>query len=222
MGTLGTLSVGTGFGDVRLAALRVTMTTLSNNSATKRRHWQGRSHTRRGRRIEMPTPVPDHRHPPESASHGPGLASFTGTFEGTAGRLRSSHLPDHPAPCLVETVVQRARRLGVSPLTVRRRIRIGLDPAVQIGGTWRILLADATSLQHLPSECSVRQIANTLGVSELTVRRWIAAGAIPAVKRGRAWIISRHSLEAKHISADEISPCRPDPAFPGGRPGQRG
>jgi excisionase family DNA binding protein len=95
----------------------------------------------------------------------------------------------------VETVVQRARRLGVSPLTVRRRIRTGVDPAVQIGGTWRILLADSRSLQHLPPECSVRQTANTLGVSELTVRRWIASGAIPAVKHGRAWTISRHSLE---------------------------
>src|SRR4030088_2401893 len=124
----------------------------------------------------MPTPVPEHRHP-ETASNRSGLASFTGKFQGAAGRLLGSHLPDLPAPCLVETVVQRARRLGVSPLTVRRRIRTGLDPALQIGGTWRILLADTRSLQHLPPECSVRQIANTLGVSALTVRRWIAAGA---------------------------------------------
>jgi excisionase family DNA binding protein len=186
--------VGTGLGAVRLAVLWVTMTTLSNNAATKRRQWIERESHSAWTRIEMPTPVPD-RHPPESGSHRSGVASFTGTFEGTAGRLRSSHPPDHPAPCLVETVVQRARRLGVSPLTVRRRIRTGLDPALQIGGTWRILLADIRSLQHLPPECSVRQTANTLGVSELTVRRWIAAGAIPAVKRGRAWTISRHSLE---------------------------
>jgi len=143
----------------------------------------------------MPTPVPEHRHSPETASNRSGLASFTGKFQGAAGRLRSSQLPDLPAPCLVETVMQRARRLGVSPLTVRRRIRTGVDPAVQIGGTWRILLADTRSLQHLPAECSVRQTANTLGVSELTVRRWIASGAIPAVKHGRAWTISRHFLE---------------------------
>jgi excisionase family DNA binding protein len=101
---------------------------------------------------------------------------------------------DSPAKCLVESIEQRARRLGVSPLTIRRRIRSGQDAAFRVGGTWRLPLAGA-ALRDLPPECSVRQIANTLGVSELTVRRWIASGQVPAAKDGGVWTISRHFLE---------------------------
>jgi excisionase family DNA binding protein len=99
-----------------------------------------------------------------------------------------------PAKCLVESIEQRARHLGVTPLTIRRRIRSGQDAAFRVGGTWRLPLA-GDDLGDLPSECSVRQIANTLGVSELTVRRWIAAGEVPAAKDGGAWAISRRFLE---------------------------
>ena len=102
---------------------------------------------------------------------------------------------DVPAPCLVETIEQRARRLGVSQVTIRRRIRSGQDAAFQIGGAWRLLPPGAVSAAHLPKKCSVRQVANTLGVSELSVRRQIASGAMPAEKVGRAWLIPRRYLE---------------------------
>jgi excisionase family DNA binding protein len=100
-----------------------------------------------------------------------------------------------PVPCLVETIQQRARRLGVSELTIRRRVRSGHDGAFHIGGTWRLPAPCDSSVGDLPTRCSVRQTANSLGVSMLTVRRWISSGEIPAVKDGRAWSIPRHYLE---------------------------
>lgn len=100
-----------------------------------------------------------------------------------------------PYPCLVETVQQRARRLGLSELTIRRRMRHGSIEAFRIGGTWRLPAPDKGSVHDLPAVCSVRQVANSLAVSELTVRRWINAGDLPAVKTGRTWVIHRSSLE---------------------------
>ncbi|HEX4219613.1 MAG TPA: helix-turn-helix domain-containing protein [Acidimicrobiales bacterium] len=114
---------------------------------------------------------------------------------GQLATMGSVHPPDVPAPCLVETIDQRARRLGVSPVTIRRRIRSGQDPAFHVGGAWRLLPPGACSIAHLPKHCSVRQVANTLGVSELSVRRQIASGAMPAKKVGRAWLIPRRYLE---------------------------
>jgi excisionase family DNA binding protein len=129
-----------------------------------------------------------HRHSPFPAGVRPRPKSKAPVSFRTAGRVGS------PAKCLVESIEQRARRLGVSPLTIRRRIRSGQDAAFRVGGTWRLPLADA-ALSDLPPECSVRQIANTLGVSELTVRRWIASGEVPADKDGGIWTISRRFLE---------------------------
>ncbi len=100
-----------------------------------------------------------------------------------------------PTPCLVETVQQRAHRLGVSELTVRRRVRCGDTTAFRIGGTWRLPAPDQGSLHDLPQSCTVRQVANSLAVSELTVRRWITAGELPATKIGRTWMIPRYHLE---------------------------
>jgi excisionase family DNA binding protein len=128
------------------------------------------------------------RHPPFPAGARPGPRSKAPVSFRRATRAQS------PAKCLVESIEQRARRLGVTPLTIRRRIRSGQDAAFRVGGTWRLPLADA-ALRELPPECSVRQIANTLGVSELTVRRWIASGEVPAAKDGGVWTISRSFLE---------------------------
>jgi excisionase family DNA binding protein len=100
-----------------------------------------------------------------------------------------------PAPCLVETVRQRASRLGVSELTVWRQLRRGDTPAFRIGGTWRLPAPERDLLDDLPCWCTVRQVANSLAVSELTVRRWIAAAELPAMKIGRSWTIPRHHLE---------------------------
>jgi excisionase family DNA binding protein len=100
-----------------------------------------------------------------------------------------------PAPCLVETVRQRARRLGVSELTVWRQLRRGDTSAFRIGGTWRLPGPERGLLDDLPRWCTVRQVANSLAVSELTVRRWIAARELPAMKIGRSWMIPRRHLE---------------------------
>lgn len=100
-----------------------------------------------------------------------------------------------PWPLLASTTEEVARRMHVSKLTVRRRIRSGEIPAVRIGGTVRIPLP-GRSLDHLPLECTVRQVANSLEVSDVTVRRWIKAGDLPAVKRGRTWRVRRATLAA--------------------------
>jgi excisionase family DNA binding protein len=105
----------------------------------------------------------------------------------------------YPSRCLVETVHQRARRLGVSDLTVRRRIREGTVKAVQIGGSWRIPTAPVSDL---PDTCTVRQVANSLNVAELTVRRWISSGVLPASKTGRIWTIERRDLQTLLLVPD--------------------
>ena len=128
------------------------------------------------------------RRPPFPAGASPGPRSKAHF------RFRKATRSESPAKCLVESIEQRARRLGVTPLTIRRRIRSGHDAAFRVGGTWRLPLACA-AMEDLPPVCSVRQIANTLGVSELTVRRWIASGNVPAAKDGGVWTISRRFLE---------------------------
>ncbi len=42
-----------------------------------------------------------------------------------------------------------------------------------------------------------RQIAEMLGVTERTVRRWIADGALPSVKLGGARLVARVTLEQR-------------------------
>lgn len=46
-----------------------------------------------------------------------------------------------------------------------------------------------------PSSLSVREAADRLGVSATTVRQQIAAGRLPAVKRGRDWWLDAHAVE---------------------------
>ena len=42
-----------------------------------------------------------------------------------------------------------------------------------------------------------RQIASLLGVTERTVRRWIADGTLPSVKLGGARLVARTTLERR-------------------------
>jgi excisionase family DNA binding protein len=95
---------------------------------------------------------------------------------------------------LVLTIAATARLLGVSELTVRRRIRAGTLPAVQIGGSWRIPGPSIHRIAELPEKCTIRQIAHSLDVSELTVRRWIKDGHLPATKSDRSWVVDRNDL----------------------------
>ena len=100
-----------------------------------------------------------------------------------------------PIPRLVGTVRDVAKQLGVTELTVRRQIKAGKLHAIQIGGSWRIPNSIHDRIQALPMECTLRQVANSLDVSDLTVRRWIKANEIPATKRDRAWVVLRNDLE---------------------------
>ncbi len=101
-----------------------------------------------------------------------------------------------PAPCLVDTIHGRANRLGVSAMTVRRRIKSGEIRGVRFGGAWRILAPERGSPSQLPEVCSVRQVANSLDVSELTVQRLIRQGRLSAFKAGRRWWIPRNVVVA--------------------------
>ena len=101
-----------------------------------------------------------------------------------------------PAPCLVDTIHGRARRLDVSEITVRRRIKRGDIRAARIGGAWRILAPEKGSPSLLPEVCSVRQVANSLDVSELTVQRLIRSGRLNAFKAGQRWWIPRSVMVA--------------------------
>ena len=42
-----------------------------------------------------------------------------------------------------------------------------------------------------------RQIAELLGVTERTIRRWIADGTLPSVKLGGARLVARTTLERR-------------------------
>ena len=98
-------------------------------------------------------------------------------------------------PCVVWSVQQAARHYGVSEITIRRRVRSGQLPAVQIGKSCRIPVDDVRFLRALPGVFTIHQIANLLDVSEVTVRRWIRTGDLPATKRGRSWMVSRRFIE---------------------------
>jgi excisionase family DNA binding protein len=126
---------------------------------------------------------------------------------------------DHPkvrprrvTPRLVVTIRETAKQLGVTELTVRRHIKKGKLHAIQIGGSWRIPIPNSDRIEELPEECNLHQIANSLDVSDLTVRRWIKSGQFPATKRDRMWIVARSDLEELLASGTEgaspAEPCR--------------
>jgi excisionase family DNA binding protein len=110
----------------------------------------------------------------------------------TDGPSMTSH---RVTPRLVGTIRDTAKQLGVTELTVRRQIKSGKLHAVQIGSSWRIPSSTNERIQELPEECTLHQVANSLDVSDLTVRRWIKNGQLPAMKRNRAWIVLRSDLE---------------------------
>lgn len=110
-----------------------------------------------------------------------------------------------PIPPMMEGIASRARRTGVSEVTVRRQVLRGRLGAVQIGGSWRIPLPEAEPWS-LPEYCTVRQVANALEASEVTVRRWIAAGELPATKTGRIWLVPRAALAALVSRAGPSAP----------------
>ncbi len=125
---------------------------------------------------------------PKDPFHRPAVGLYQRSAVQVAARRRVS-------PRLVRTIRETARQLGVSELTVRRRLRDGILQGVQLGGSWRLPGPGIDRIRELPEECSVEQIAQSLIVSELTVRRWIMSGQFPATKSHRVWMIKRSDLE---------------------------
>ncbi len=50
-----------------------------------------------------------------------------------------------------------------------------------------------------------RQIAEMLGVTERTVRRWIADGTLPSVRLGGARLVARATLEQRLCAPLDLS-----------------
>jgi excisionase family DNA binding protein len=113
--------------------------------------------------------------------------------------MTSPFVPKPPlrrvTPRLVGTIRETAKQLGVTELTVRRHIKNGKLHAIQVGGSWRIPTPNSVRIIELPAECNLHQVANSLDVSDLTVRRWIKSGQFPATKRDRMWVVQRSDLE---------------------------
>ena len=59
--------------------------------------------------------------------------------------------------------------------------------------------AHAPLTEHVPLEVTVPVAALELGVSVATVRRWCAAGVLPARRAGRTWLV------VSDLSVDEHS-----------------
>lgn len=61
------------------------------------------------------------------------------------------------------SVAEASERLAVAPLTLRRWIRRGLVPSVQLGRVRRVRLGDVNALVRvgLPREMVTRQVAGT-------------------------------------------------------------
>jgi excisionase family DNA binding protein len=111
----------------------------------------------------------------------------------------------HVVPSLFASVPRAAKQLGVCELTVRRHVRDGRIRAVLVGGTWRIPRDEQGLAQRLPVECSIQDVANSLEVSEVTVRRWIRSGSIPAKKVGKSWKVPRKFLEGLLAGDEQIA-----------------
>lgn len=60
-------------------------------------------------------------------------------------------------------------------------------------------MTNTAHTQHAAGELlTVVEVAAALRVSEMTVRRQIASGALAAVRVGKQWRVSRSALDAVH------------------------
>ena len=63
----------------------------------------------------------------------------------------------------------------------------------------------AAEYAALPEILIAEEVAQILGVSEVQVRRWVAAGEIPATQVGRMWRFSKTRIEA--MVTGEVPPA---------------
>ena len=66
--------------------------------------------------------------------------------------------------------------------------------------------------REFPQIMTIADVAEYLGLHELTVRRLAREGAIPALKLGRQWRIKRDLLEQwiENRSLDNVVDAKPD------------
>ncbi len=98
---------------------------------------------------------------------------------------------------------EAARRLGVSPYWVLRRINGGKLSAIHVRNGWAIAESDLESLAEmltaaqLPADTvGTSEAARRLGVSKAPVLDLISTGRLPAFRVGRRWAIAETDLES--------------------------
>lgn len=69
-----------------------------------------------------------------------------------------------------------------------------------------------------PAAYTVEALAFELGVSPCTVRDWISSDRLPAVKRGKRWLVSRDAVAAFVMPASPPRPPRSRPRRANGSP----
>ena len=87
------------------------------------------------------------------------------------------------------TTEELAERLGVSPSTIRRRLKAKRLRGRRIGKRW--LIPEQERVELTPQEA-----AELLRVAPGTVRRWLAEGKVPGHRDGRRWQIPRDEMIA--------------------------
>lgn len=126
------------------------------------------------------------------------------------GQLEQSAPPAAEAEKPFLTPAEMAVRLEIPVERVRTLIRAGKLPAEKVGTVWVIytgkeatLLAGggADSPARRGALLTPRQAGTRLGLAPRAVRALIHAGALPAIKAGRHWVIEAEQLHALRLAS---------------------
>jgi excisionase family DNA binding protein len=99
------------------------------------------------------------------------------------------------------TVAEVAERLKLNPQTIYNWINAGSLPHTKVGRGFRVRVADIETLTDSKDVdaadadlLTVAEVAEMLKLSQQTVRNWIDAGKLPALRMGRRVRIKRQAI----------------------------
>jgi excisionase family DNA binding protein len=106
-------------------------------------------------------------------------------------------------PTELLTVAQVAERLKLNPQTIYNWINAGSLPHTKVGRGFRVRLTDIEAMTG-PADpdseeadlLTVAEVAEMLKLNIQTLRNWIDAGKLPAIRLGRRVRIKRQDLDA--------------------------